>query len=183
MDEADPIEIISTQVAEPKPEISKPTSNSVRRKITLSLTDLANGKTKHPEDTEQKAPSTNLKQKEDRNVVIDELKMAWDEFTEQRKSQVGEYHLLKQDFDFQNNLITIHLSNAVEEPLLQTIRTPLIEFLRERLSNNSINVTSKLKEVQIQKIAYTNKEKFDKLAESNPILIELKKRLDLDPDF
>lgn len=144
---------------------------------------MANGKTKHTQEVEQKTPPTTSILKEDKQVSIDELKMAWDEFTEQRKSQVGEYHLLKQDFDFQNNMVTIHLSNPVEEPLLQVIRTPLIEFLRERLGNNRINVTSQIREVQIQKIAYTNKEKFDKLAENNPILNELKKRLDLDTDF
>jgi DNA polymerase-3 subunit gamma/tau len=71
----------------------------------------------------------------------------------------------------------------VEEPLLQTIRNPLIEFLRERLKNRSINVTSQIREIQAQKIAYTNKEKFDKLAEQNPLLKELKQRLDLDTDF
>ncbi|HNP06491.1 MAG TPA: hypothetical protein PKN99_02640 [Cyclobacteriaceae bacterium] len=71
----------------------------------------------------------------------------------------------------------------MEEPLLQTIRNPLIEFLRERLKNRSINVTSQIREIQAQKIAYTNKEKFDKLAEQNPLLKELKQRLDLDTDF
>lgn len=71
----------------------------------------------------------------------------------------------------------------MEEPLLQTIRNPLIKFLRERLKNRSINVTSQIREIQAQKIAYTNKEKFDKLAEQNPLLKELKQRLDLDTDF
>lgn len=66
---------------------------------------------------------------------------------------------------------------------MQTIRNPLIEFLRERLKNRSINVTSQIREIQAQKIAYTNKEKFDKLAEQNPLLKELKQRLDLDTDF
>lgn len=116
-------------------------------------------------------------------MTLEALKIAWNEFTEQRKTQVGEYHLLKQEFDFQNNLITIHLTNPVEEPLLQSIRNPLTEFLRERLKNKNLNVTSQIREIQTQKIAYTNKEKFDKLLERNPILKELKQRLDLDTDF
>lgn len=44
-------------------------------------------------------------------------------------------------------------------------------------------MTSQIREIQAQKIAYTNKEKFDKLAEQNPLLKELKQRLDLDTDF
>lgn len=91
--------------------------------------------------------------------------------------------MLKQEFHFENNLVTIHLTNPVEEPLLQTIRNPLTEFLRERLGNRSLNVTSQIREIQAQKIAYTNKEKFDRLTERNPVLKELKQRLDLDTDF
>jgi len=40
-----------------------------------------------------------------------------------------------------------------------------------------------MKESDKKKIAYTNKEKFDLLAEKNPLLKELKERLGLDPDF
>lgn len=107
----------------------------------------------------------------------------WNEFAEQRKAQVGEYHLLKQEFEFSNNLITIHLSNHVEEPLLQGIRSELTMFLREKLKNNSLNITGHLREVTSKKIAYTNKEKFDHLAAKNPILNELKDRLGLDTDY
>jgi DNA polymerase-3 subunit gamma/tau len=145
--------------------------------------DLANGRNKPVEESEKTAEKLEIIIKDDKNVTLEDLKAAWDEFTEQRKSQVGEYHLLKQEFSFQDNQITIHLSNPVEEPLLQTIRTPLTEFLRERLGNSRINISSKVREIQSKKIAYTNKEKFDHLAEKNPILNELKDRLGLDTDF
>jgi len=169
---------------EPRPSITSNTpSNTGRRKVTLSLTDLANGKPKsQPAEDQQQSSATSVL-KEDKLVEIENLKHAWNEFAEQRKSQVGEYHLLKQDFDFNENLITIHLSNPVEEPLLQSMKAPLTEFLRERLGNSRLSITSQVTTIQTQKIAYTNKEKFDKLAEKNPILNELKKRLDLDPDF
>ena len=148
------------------------------------MTDLANGKSKEVSDNEpvevEAKPSAIKKEKV---FSIEELKKVWNEFTEQRKTQVGEYHLLRQEFDYHNNVITIHLSNQVEEPLLQSIRTPLIEFLRSRLGNDSINVISQVKDVHSKKIAYTNKEKFDHLAEKNPILLELKERLGLDTDY
>lgn len=144
---------------------------------------MANGKKKDTEevitDTVSKAPTV----KSNNSFSLEELQQAWNEFTEQRKSQVGEYHLLKQEFGYQNNVVTIHLSNQVEEPLLQSIRTPLTEFLRLRLGNDNVTVESQVKEVQSKKIAYTNKEKFDHLAEKNPILLELKERLGLDPDY
>ena len=40
-----------------------------------------------------------------------------------------------------------------------------------------------MKEADTKKIAYTNKEKFDLLAEKNPMLKEMKERLGLDTDF
>lgn len=148
------------------------------------MSDLANGKSGEVGDNEPvevgAKPSAVKKEKV---YSIEDLKQAWNEFTEQRKTQVGEYHLLRQEFDYHDNVVTIHLSNQVEEPLLQSIRTPLIEFLRSRLGNDSINVISQVKDVHSKKIAYTNKEKFDHLAEKNPILHELKERLGLDPDY
>ncbi len=96
---------------------------------------------------------------------------------------MAEYHLLNRDFEFNSNLITIHLTNPIEEPLLLSIKTGLVEFLRLKLNNNSIQVTSVLQEFQSNKIAYTNKDKFDYLAEKNPILLQLKERFGLDPDF
>lgn len=166
---------------QPLPSKVKPAG---RQKLTPSLADLANGKNKAAAEAPKEENKTDeASYGNDKPVTLEALKVAWDEFTEQRKSQVGEYHILKQEFDFTDNLITIHLTNPVEEPLLQTIRTPLTEFLRERLSNRSLNITSQIRAVQTQKIAYTNKEKFDKLAERNPVLKELKQRLDLDTDF
>lgn len=144
---------------------------------------MANGTHKTVEEhTEEVSPRSPVI-KNAKSFSIEELKLAWDEFAEQRKSQVGEYHLLKQEFDYKANVVTIHLSNQVEEPLLQSIRTPLTEFLRARLGNDNITVASQVQQVQSKKIAYTNKEKFDHLVEKNPILLELKEKLGLDPDY
>lgn len=144
---------------------------------------MANGKHKAVEESAEEVNTRSPVVKSTKSFSIEELKVAWNEFAEQRKSQVGEYHLLKQEFEYKANVVTIHLSNQVEEPLLQSIRTPLTEFLRARLGNDNISVVSQVQQVHSKKIAYTNKEKFDHLAEKNPILLELKERLGLDPDY
>jgi hypothetical protein len=100
-----------------------------------------------------------------------------------RKNQVAEYQLLKQDFVFQDNAIIIPLSNAIEEPLLQNIRVQLTTYLRDKLNNSAISVIGVLHEMGSKKAIYTNKEKFDHLAEKNPMLRELKERLGLDTDY
>jgi len=119
----------------------------------------------------------------DRPLVAAELKLALEEFAESRKNQAAEYQLFKRDFTVQGNRVTIPLTNSIEEPLLQNIRAQLNAYLRDKLDNHSISVVGVLMEAGSKKMAYTNKEKFDLLAEKNPMLKELKERLGLDPDF
>ena len=91
--------------------------------------------------------------------------------------------MLRRDFTVQDNLVTIPLTNSIEEPLLQNIRAQLNTYLRDKLHNHLISVVGVLLEAGSKKMAYTNKEKFDHLAEKNPALRELKERLGLDTDF
>lgn len=100
-----------------------------------------------------------------------------------RKSQVAEFHLLSRQVNINGPVVTVALANSVEEPLLQSITTDLVSYLRNRLKNGSIKVESVLNTEEVKRIAYTGKEKFDLLAEKNPILRELQDRLGLDPEF
>jgi DNA polymerase-3 subunit gamma/tau len=160
---------------------SLPKANTrLQPKSTPNLKNIFNGKGDIQSAGEEQIETSSHA---DQPVTLDELKLAWETFAEQRKSQVAEYHLLKRDIALDNNTVTIALSNPVEEPLLQSIKSVLTTFLREKLGNNSISVVGEVMEIVSKKVAYTNKEKFDLLAEKNPILLELKERLGLDPDF
>jgi len=116
-------------------------------------------------------------------VQLSDLKKVWTAFAELSKSNISHYHLLNRDFEFNGSLITLHLTNPIEEPLLDTLKPQLITFLRDQLGNSTIAVTGVMKEMSTKKVVYTNKEKFDHLAEKNPMLLELRDRLGLDPDF
>lgn len=97
---------------------------------------------------------------------------------------MAEYHLLNQPFTFKNNLISLALTNAIEEPILVSIKPELLTYLREMLSNSSLKIEGVLAEqVNSKRIAYTNKEKFEHLMEKNPLLKDLKEKFGLDPDF
>lgn len=97
---------------------------------------------------------------------------------------MAEYHLLIQPFTFKNNLISLALTNAIEEPILVSIKPELLTYLREMLSNSSLKIEGVLAEQDNSKrIAYTNKEKFEHLMEKNPLLKDLKEKFGLDPDF
>lgn len=161
------------------PPVQRP--QPARPKATLSLQGIGKTNAKAESKAEEvngASPST-----PDKPLIEDELRKVWAEFSEQRKNQVAEFHLLNQQLEVNGNQVLLHLTNPVEEPILDSIKTPLIAFLREKLGNNSISVAGVVKEQGTKKIIYTNKEKFEHLAEKNPMLLELKERLGLDPDF
>lgn len=178
--------VVSSSVAEPvapKIPVAKPApapKESSRPKTTLSLNDLFKNSEKTEQATEKKEEAL-----PERNEPVTQelLSNAWNNFAEQRKDQVAEYHLLQQPYELNGTSITIHLTNPIEEPLLQSLKPSLVEYLREHLKNNSLQVHGTLKTTESKKKAYTNKEKFDQMVEQNPALAELKARFGLDPDF
>ena len=152
-----------------------------RPKTTLNLGNILKPNQKKEEaKTEEKI---NAVVSQDQPVNEQQLKAVWAEYAEERKSQVAEYHLLNRNFDFNNNQITIHLTNPIEEPLLLSVKANLVEFLRKRLNNQSIQVNGLMEIRESKKVAYTNKEKWEYLAEKNPLLNDLKNKFGLDPDF
>lgn len=82
-----------------------------------------------------------------------------------------------------DNLVIVHLHNPVQESLLETLKSDLLTFLREKLNNSAIQLTGELKPHDEKKVLYTNRDKFDHLVEKNPALKDLKERLGLDTDF
>jgi hypothetical protein len=163
-----------------KPEPLPAANGNGRPRSTINL------QSAFKKDTEPEQPHTETEKipaDPDRAIDLEELKKTWDEFANQRKDQLAEYHLLKRDFVLEAEQVTISLSNSIEEPLLQKIRTPLTTFLRERLHNNKLSVSWILQQADPKKHVYTSKEKFDYLVGKNPILQELKDKLGLDTDF
>jgi hypothetical protein len=95
----------------------------------------------------------------------------------------AEYHLLAQEVEIRDHQVIVHLHNPIQETLLNTVKSDALTFLREKLHNNTILLSGELVEVDEKKVLYTNREKFDHLAEKNPQLKVLQERLGLDTDF
>lgn len=113
----------------------------------------------------------------------EQLRQAWEAFAQRRKKFQAEFQMLSQPYMLEDHTITVELLSPVHETMLNSIKSELTGFLREQLRNNAIQVFGKLYTGEEKKIIYTNREKFDFLAEKNPILRELKERLGLDTDF
>jgi DNA polymerase-3 subunit gamma/tau len=75
------------------------------------------------------------------------------------------------------------LHNSFQDTLINTIKSDALAFLREKLCNNSIQLFGELRSSDEKKVIYTNRDKFEHLAEKNPKLKELKERLGLDTEF
>lgn len=91
--------------------------------------------------------------------------------------------MLTQPFTLRGNQVVVSLLSPVHETMLDNIKIELASFLREKLKNSSIQISGELTATDDKKVIYTNRDKFDYLAEKNPILKELKDRLGLDTDF
>jgi len=115
--------------------------------------------------------------------TIERLQEVWLQFAEKRKMYRAEYQLLTQQIEIRESTVVLHLHNPVQETLLNDLKSDLMQYVRENLNNFSIQITGELKNNDSKKVIYTNREKFDHLAEKNPNLKLLKDRLGLDPDF
>ena len=129
----------------------------------------------------QAAPK--VEEKADQPVTPDQIRAVWKEFAESRKIYQAEYHLLSQDIEIRDHQVIVLLHNHFQETLIDTIKLDILTFLREKLMNNRIQLMGEHRTVDDKKVIYTNREKFDHLAEKNPKLKDLKERLGLDTDF
>ena len=131
-------------------------------------------------EAQQVAPKTEEKSEA---FTPEQIRAAWKEFAESRKIYQAEYHLLSQDIEIRDKQVIVHLHNHFQETLINTIKVDILTFLRDKLANTSIQLMGEHKTVDDKKVIYTNREKFDHLAEKNPKLKDLKERLGLDTDF
>ncbi len=83
----------------------------------------------------------------------------------------------------ENNDIVLEIENSVQENELNNEKAGLMGFLRKELNNYHIQLKYNKVEVKEEVRYYTNKERFNRLAELNPKLLDLKKRFNLDTDF
>ena len=82
-----------------------------------------------------------------------------------------------------NYLIELPLSNYAQDEIITEEKYIILEFLRNKLENDKIEIATKIIEGEKSNIPYTNKDKFKKMLEENPNLVKLRIKLGLDPDY
>ncbi len=115
-----------------------------------------------------------------------ELTICWDEFADKLKTESPHLFstlkssrpLLQPDWK-----IEFTLANKVLEDELNSRKTEMMEFIRTRLNNFKILLKTSIAENLQSHKPYTDKEKFDRLAEKNPALYTLREELDLEIEY
>lgn len=167
--------------AQPKTEI-KPASKS---SIQLPKFDtLAANLNKAQEEQGGEEGSENLPKD---HFSPESFHAAWKQYAEQLK-QAGKtnlYILLSHQEPALNGLeVQVNVENKVQKDQLLEEKTELMSFVRKQLNNFSIELTiiEAVLEDSRPKL-YTATDRFKHLAQKNPSLMDLKKRLDLDLEF
>lgn len=129
------------------------------------------------------------------DVVVDEENLPTDQFSEEAFMEAWNAYISKIEADRQMNLLTIlsldmpkldgatinlTFPNETNKVELERDSFEVLNFLRKKLNNFSINFNITVNEVLQKKYAYTPQEKYDKLVEKNPNLALLRQTFDLD---
>jgi DNA polymerase-3 subunit gamma/tau len=176
---------------EPSPELSKKLESGSLKKTTKipSLTSIEGDTTPLKSQDDQKENSEEEENNKSRNepFEVPDLEAAWKEFSSVRrkKGKAQEQNIFVQPYklDDDGSSIVIELNNSLQMDILEEIRSDLVQYLRNKLQNDNIMVTPKVSKENGKKMLYTNKEKLNHLAEKNPLVNEIQKKLGLDPDY
>ena len=117
----------------------------------------------------------------------DQLLKQWEDLIsvikKEGKSNLGIALSLHSPKLLEGNLIELPLSNAAQEEMIMEQRYMILDYLRRKLENDKIEITTKIVNIEKNKTPYTNKEKFKKMLDDNPELETLRINLGLDPDY
>lgn len=133
--------------------------------------------------TGEETPAGPVNQKE---FTQEKLEKVWLYYTESIAGQYPNFYsilstrkpVLKENF-----LIYLQLDNKTQEITLKDRRADLLDFLRNELGNQSVQMESVVIETATQSKPYTPDEKFRSMVEKNPELKVLKEGLDLEIEF
>ena len=75
---------------------------------------------------------------------------------------------------------SLQAPHKVAAEMIEDEKQDMLIFLRRRTGNSSLNLRIDILQTETEITPYTNREKFDSLAQKNPKLMDLKNALDLE---
>lgn len=169
----------------PLPEAEKnpkPKTTLTAKKSTSGLS-LSSIRRKKELEEEQKKKKAQKDKTVEEDFTKEQVVNAWIEYTGvlKRKGKKILASILETDTPkVQGNTISIELPNGTMKTELERAKGPLMQHIRQECSNSFIKLDIQVNEEVSKKYIFTNKEKYDKLKESNPLLDDLRITFDLD---
>lgn len=119
-------------------------------------------------------------------VSHEALRTIWLEFAEAHLADRSRslYTTLTAEIpDIEGNTISFRIHNGIQEKELNDLRGELMEFLRGRLNNVTLQlILERVEHHEVKKEFLSDREKYNRFAAKNPLLEELRKRFNLDLD-
>ncbi|MCT4623651.1 MAG: DNA polymerase III subunit gamma/tau [Schleiferiaceae bacterium] len=104
----------------------------------------------------------------------------WEKYANDQKENKPLYAILsKKPKLISESELELELDSTVQEAILMQSKNDLLKHLRSTLENSAVYLKHTIKELEKVNLIYTPEEKFKYMAEKNPALLELKKRLDM----
>ena len=148
---------------------------------TISISNLLS------ENKEEKIQEINVSDLKTNSFSAEELNIRWDEMIKILKSN-GKSNLaitlgMNTPKILDNFCIEVYLSNSSQIELVHQEKQTIVNILREKLINDKIDLTTVVIKSARNDVAYTNKDKFNKMIETNVHLDSLRDKLGLDPEY
>ncbi len=158
----------------PKKTIGIPSIGSVKSKIATQ-----------EEEKKKEVIQTDIKETKVNSYTEQELATAWESFTELRRNLGNDQEVafLKHTYVKAGDIIKIQIHNSILEVTFDKLKVELQAHLRGELQNDAIKIELEKLENASKKMLYTNKEKFNHLADKYPAIKLLQEKLSLDPDY
>ena len=187
-----------------KKELTAPTKKGVKKSLNsegeiprfaftddvlstkINLPDL-NNLNKPDADIKSDEPVLNIKEK--KQLTEDNIYTVWANYVVkmQKDSNISGEMLFRDrelEIDLEAEQIVLLFVNRVQLDNFEDLKTDLLFYLRQNLSNADVTIKAKLKSMKSDaKRLYTDQDKLQYLIEKNPIVKELKDRLGLDVDY
>jgi DNA polymerase-3 subunit gamma/tau len=154
----------------PKPKFK---SSKLRSTVELETEVLGSNKI---QEIEIKATEQTLENKPFNKEELVEALLACGKKMETQSQK----HILKSDFDLEGSQVTLRLVNQTLMDLFDELKQSILDFIRKKLQNTEIQLSSTLVAAKNQGKPRTEQEKFKAMLEKNPALKTFKDELGLD---
>ena len=176
-------EISSPSENQPERVIERPQLLAERNAKKVSALSLKSIKRKQELQKELVANQPDQKNLPKETFTEEAMLTAWNTYTKKMEAD-GNYnlhsHLAMGVPKLEGNLIHLQFPNNTIKTEVERAKYELLGFLREQLNNYDVDLSIEVNEEEVKRYAYTSKERYEKLMETNPLLEKLRQEFDLE---